>query len=118
MKKFDVWYDQELLHSDLEFIDILDQGDEKANNKAAYKALNAHRDGQVEKARIVTWESWADYSHDHKLADYLTYKFDVSYPVWVPGVIQVLAKNEEEAIAEAKRVMGNIVVEEVLEYAL
>lgn len=102
MSTFSVDYQQELFSDELHFIDVEDTGDHRQNDQDAWNALRrevgVHRDDAYIEGRRADISLFGGTT--------IEYRFIEKVPLWVPGTIEVLAKDEDDAIVEARAVLG------------
>lgn len=103
MSKFKVDYQQKLHDEKLHFIDIHDTGDDQQNEQDAWnelrRSLGIHRDNAYIQGRTSDVGLFDQKSE-------IEYRFIEQVPFWHSGSIEVLAKNEDAAIVEARAVLG------------
>lgn len=112
MSTFSVEYQQKLFSDELHFIDVEDTDDDRQNDQDAWNELRrqfgVHRDDAYIEGRRADINLFGGTT--------IEYRFIEKVPLWVPGTIEVLAKDEDAAIVEARAALGgDIAIDDVKE---
>lgn len=115
MTTFSVDYQQKLYDENLHIIDIRDTENDGQNDQDAWNELRRQTGVFRDNAFIKDRSAELPLSPTDIKPD-IRYRFIELVPVWVPGTIEVLAKNEDAAIVEARAIIGgDIAIDDVEE---